>query len=483
MGFKRYLKQQRKTITEMNILIVNPPRFKGVSVTRERRCEELISAQVVPPTTLLTVASILRNRGHRICFLDANAFNNSFRDISFLITMEKFDCVVFAFNHRILSHDLYVCNIAKKARRKCVTVGYSWFARDFAAAILESYPFLDVLMVDDPFSLIDDLVECLSSGKSLGQVKGIVYRDVDQKVRMNPRVEKERMLKDAPMPAYDLLPTLKPYHLFNRFFSPLALVLSSRGCPYGCRICNVAGTKYDCREPLQVVEELQLLQKTAKVKFVWFYDEVFTLNRRRIEELCTRMLREHIKIKWFCDTRVDLVDRNLLKLMHKSGCIGISYGVESGSKRIQDWMNKQTTPQQSSNAIAMTRREHIPAQVNILFCPDQEDAQTIKETKVLIKKILPDKLQIGLVDLHPGSAFASEKFSDDRGSKSYSWKSELAADYPFPKSAVDRLNAEAKATKRMLMYSPRWWINSAFCLLWNRSLVLPVIGGYLPLER
>ena len=85
---------------------------------------------------------------------------------------------------------------------------------------------------------------------------------------------------------------------------------------------------------------MKILKKIGNVKYVWFFDEIFTLNKKRVIEICNKIIEEKVNIKWFCDSRVDLVDKKLLKLMRKAGCIGISYGVESGSQKILDAMNK-----------------------------------------------------------------------------------------------------------------------------------------------
>lgn len=98
----------------MNILLINLPRYKSIPVTREERCEFVSKYRLDTPATLLIIASLLRAGGHKIEFIDANAFDLSYESISEEMINKKFDCIIFSFNSQIINHDLEICNIAKK---------------------------------------------------------------------------------------------------------------------------------------------------------------------------------------------------------------------------------------------------------------------------------------------------------------------------------------------------------------------------------
>ena len=198
---------------------------------------------------------------------------------------------------------------------------------------------------------------------------------------------------DLPMPAYDLLPSFKPYYVINSFLRPYALVYCGRGCPFGCTYCNVAKTKHSGRSADNIIKELKMLKRIGNVKYVWFYDELFTIDRKRVIEVSERIREENINIKWFCDSRVELVDAELLKIMHRGGCIGISYGVESGSQKILNSMNKGNTVKQAQNALIWTRKAHIPIQLNLILGFIGEDEETLNETRSLVRTSMPSQGQ------------------------------------------------------------------------------------------
>ena len=102
--------------------------------------------------------------------------------------------------------------------------------------------------------------------------------------------------------------------------------------------------------------------------------------------MAKRILNENLNIKWFCDTRVDLVDIELLKLMRKAGCIGIAYGIESGSQEILNAMNKGIDIEQAKKAFKWTRDSKILIQVNLILGYVGESQKTLKETENFIKR-------------------------------------------------------------------------------------------------
>ena len=104
----------------------------------------------------------------------------------------------------------------------CITIGYSWYGRNYGKEILREYKNLDILMIDDPFSIIEDLIDCLSNNSDLSNLKGIVFRDKSNIPRVTEDLKKRKKINDLPLPAYDLLKSFKPYFIYSPF---LALML------------------------------------------------------------------------------------------------------------------------------------------------------------------------------------------------------------------------------------------------------------------
>jgi radical SAM superfamily enzyme YgiQ (UPF0313 family) len=471
---------------KMRILLIALPRYKNIPVTREERCQAVTESRLDTPATLLIIASLLRDKNHKIEFIDANAFNLSYKDISELIINKKIDCVLFPFNSQIIDHDLEICNIVKKINPFCITIGYSWYSRYYAKEILKEYKNLDILIIGPSLSVIGNLIESLSSDRNLANVGGIAWKDENNITKINNKLDSEIKLDDLPLPAYDLLPSFKPYYMFNPFISPYALVYCGKGCPFGCRYCIVAKTKYSSRSSDKIIKELKTLKQMGDIKYVWFFDEIFTINRKRVIEICERLLEEDINIKWFCDSRVELVDEELLKIMRKAGCIGISYGVESGSQKILDSMNKLNTVEQAKNGLIWTRKAHIPINLNLILGYIGEDEETLKETEQFVKTTLPEILQITIAGAYPGTEFTKLAFQNKWIDGSINWKQRLTTRVEFNENYkpfnLDLTNERIKLRK-ILYYSPKWWINGVNTLVRNRELILPILKSIFSKDK
>ena len=387
----------------MNILLINLPRYKSIPVVREERCEMVTKARVDTPATLLIMASILRGAGHKIEFIDANGFDLSYEDISGQIINEKFDCVIFPFCSKNLNADLKICSIVKTNNQSCITIAYSWYARHYAKELLNEFFNLDIQIIGPSLSIIGNLIECICENGNLDDVSGIAYRDKGNQIKMNSRTVIELSLNDLPIPAYDLLPSFKPYYLIDPFMSPYSLVYAGKGCPFKCKYCTASKTNYSCRSADNIIKELKMLKKMGGVKYVWFFDEVFTINRKRVIEICERILEENIKIKWFCDTRVELVDEELLKIMRKGGCIGISYGVESGSQKVLDEANKGIKVEQAYEAVRYAKDAGIKTVGHFILGLPGETEETMKHTIEYSKQLGLDLAQFYCAVPFPGS--------------------------------------------------------------------------------
>ncbi|MFX1445456.1 MAG: B12-binding domain-containing radical SAM protein [Promethearchaeota archaeon] len=466
----------------MKTLILNLPRYKGSSATREGRCELLENHRVDTPATLLIIASILRENNYDFDFIDANGLNLSYKYISNRLKEQKYDIVIFTFISSIFDYELKICEIIKEINSSCITIGYSWWARNFGKEILEEYQKLDILIIEDPFSIIEDLMSRLNKNRDLNDIGGIVFRDKNNKLQINPTLNSRKDFNELPLPAYDLLETFRPYYIYSPLLKPYALVYAGRGCPFGCRYCNVARTKYSGRSAENIIKELKLLKNIGKVKYVWFFDEIFTINKKRVIEICKRMIKEKVKIKWLCDSRADLVDKQLLQLMRRAGCIGISYGIESGSQIILNNMNKNITVDQAKKALKWTREAHIPIQLNLILGYIGENEKTLRETQLFVRETLPEFIQanplLALVD----TEFIDLAIKNGWLSKNVDWKTNLISPYKKLNNYKPyelKLWKEISKINKILHSNIQWWIVIIKTLIWNPKLILPIIGIFL----
>lgn len=211
-------------------------------------------------------------------------------------------------------------------------------------------------------------------------------------------------LDTLPFPAYHLLPMgkYKPHAPHGKYGKWMPM-LTSRGCPYSCSFCSKAvfGNRYRHMSPERVVEEIKHYMHIYKVKEICFYDDVFTVNQSYVIDLCQLLIP--LGIKWSCETRVNLVDPLLLKLMKDAGCYSISYGLESGSQTVLNTVSKDVSIEQNRKAIQITHDANIETIGYFMIGSPEETWQDLLQTIDFACSIPLDYAQFAIATPLPGS--------------------------------------------------------------------------------
>jgi anaerobic magnesium-protoporphyrin IX monomethyl ester cyclase len=186
---------------------------------------------------------------------------------------------------------------------------------------------------------------------------------------------------------------------------PFAAMVTSRGCPYRCAYCSkpVFGSRFRARSPEHVVEEIVYLQDRFGVKEIAFYDDTFTLDKKRIHALAEGIIARKLKIAWTCETRVNLVDRELLTHMKRAGCYALAYGIESASPDIIDVLCKDTTIEQVEKAVKGSREAGLQVIGYFMLGSPGETPDTIRQTIEFAKKLKVDFAQFSITTPFPGT--------------------------------------------------------------------------------
>lgn len=447
----------------MKILLVNPPRFNGIPVIREDRCEITERYSVLPPYSLMQIAAVLRRDGHHVYLVDANGFNLSYDHLREYLRREVFDVMVFRFTPTTFDNDVKVAEIAKKTNPKIYTIGVCWTLRDFAEQVLREAIHMDFFVSTESEVVIPALVNSLEGGIDLKKVKGVSYLNgVSQEYIFTGQPPTDWRWEDLPLPAFDLLPSLKPYYINTPHGKPFTIVYASKGCPYNCTFCTVARTKWRPKSAEMIIEELTYLKNRFKVRLVSFFDETFTLDKNRAEKVALAIKDKILDIKWYCNTRVDLVDYGLLKILYEGGCRGISYGIESGSQKILDLANKGFTIEQAEKAIEWSKKSGIKVYCSFIFGLPGEDWNSVEETIRFVKRTLPTGAQFNIAVPYPGTELYRIAVNKGWIKKGISWREMYQHEAIMRTDALDYedLNKVRMRAYRKLYFSPKWWIQN-----------------------
>jgi radical SAM superfamily enzyme YgiQ (UPF0313 family) len=230
----------------MNILLINPPRFQGIPVIREERCEITDRYSVLQPYSLLQIASMLREANHNIQIIDANGFNISYIELKQKITDIDYDVIIFRFTPTTFDHDMKIANIYKEKNMDVKIIGICYTLRSFAGEVIKDVKCLDIYIKHEYEVVAPHLISMIDKEEPLSKIEGIVYRE-NGHIKVNDDAKPIKSFDLLPIPAYDLLPNFNPYYINTQAGQPFTIMYTSKGCPYQCVYCTVAGTKWKAR--------------------------------------------------------------------------------------------------------------------------------------------------------------------------------------------------------------------------------------------
>ncbi|TAJ17411.1 MAG: radical SAM protein [Planctomycetota bacterium] len=261
---------------------------------------------------------------------------------------------------------------------------------------LESGHFDYVLKGECEFTATD-FIKAVDGGSDaeLQKVPGLAAIRDGQIWIDNPVPPLIKNLDEIPLPARHLLP-------MDRYFKlnpeRLVYIFTTRGCPFKCIFCqkDYTGRGFRVRSTESIVDELEHLIKHYNPGIILFVDEILTLRRPRIHEMCDEILRRGLKFEWIANTRADCVDYPLLKHMYRAGCRRIYYGWETGSQKMLDVLKKDLTQADIIESAKMTRRAGIWSKVYLIVGSPGETKADIAETERVLRLASPDLIRISV---------------------------------------------------------------------------------------
>jgi len=221
-------------------------------------------------------------------------------------------------------------------------------------------------------------------------------------------------LDALPFPARDLVLDCD----FSTYTGHLAG--TARGCPYDCSFCSdrrLWGGRVRRRSVDHVLRELATLEELGKVTSLDFVDGTFTFDRRWILEFCRRWVEEGLTLPWRCTARYDNMDAEVLAAMKGAGCVGLYFGLESGSQGVLDAAGKRTTIEGILATARLVRESGIPSITSILLGLPEETAEDIEQTLSFMGKVETDVFDINCYVPLPGT-----RYHEDGGHHDVDWK-------------------------------------------------------------
>jgi len=327
-----------------------------------------------PPVGIGFLISVLRNAGHRVFFIDNYLQPSDFLETDYLQENE-IDYVGIYANTICFRDTLRMVRQLEHLRQ----------TRKWKGRIIIGGPHAAVAP-----DMIPDCVDYIVQGEGEQAICDIVEGKVTDRIVKYPRIKN---LDELPMPAWDYFVGL-PYDWTVALFDdkPVFTMNTSRGCPFKCTFCSVGsiwGNRYTCFGAERIVSDIEYLIEHYGAKGIYFREDNFTLNEQRLSRFCHLLIEKGIKISWACESRVSNLSRDLVELMSSAGAKGFYFGVESGSQRILDFLQKGINVEQIENAFKWCHEFNVRTAASVIVGVPGETEADCYQTSELLKKINP----------------------------------------------------------------------------------------------
>lgn len=294
---------------------------------------------------------------------------------------------------------------------------------------LEEFPDVDIVVMAEGEQTLTEITQ----GVSLGEIRGIGYRDHSQNIQINECRELIEDLDRLPYPAWQLY-DLEKYKAggvisgFGKNKQQLDLpVEGARGCPFDCKFCfRINGKSIRFKSPQRIVAEVERNIREFGADTIFFVEGTFGVNKVQTYEMCEELIRRRLnqKISWSTGGRVNVLDEFLLKKMKESGCVFLGYGVESGDQDLLNKMGKNITLQQIYDSFDICRKVGIKSEANFILGHIGETERSLGKTIRFARKLKADYANFAIMVPFPGTEiFAmAVKGENNFKIKSYDWR-------------------------------------------------------------
>ena len=365
----------------------------------------------------LLLATILRKNGIESHILSFSGFGDpdnfpAFLEEGIRQVCEKKPKIFSCYTRSDCFHIMLTMAQAVKERTGCVVVFGGPQADIVARETMEEIPYVDYICCGEGETTVYPLFSSILRGEPDLTIAGLVYRK-DGQVHVNPRPALIEDLDTIPMLDYTIFP--EDAHVDPKTAFPIDV---GRGCPFGCTYCSTKtfwGRRYRLKSPRRIVEELQFYYDHFGVRHFTFQHDMFTMNKKLVEETCRLIKALPFKCTWNCSARLDCIDRDLIDTMADAGLYHIYLGIETGSPRMQKLINKNLKLDGIVEDISYLLCKNLQVTTSFICGFPEETEEDISQTFALVADLF--RLKKVRVQMHrcgflPGTALF-EQYKDE----------------------------------------------------------------------
>ncbi|MFE9775550.1 radical SAM protein [Streptomyces sp. NPDC005931] len=380
----------------MNICLISPPtvtEYEDASVA-ENRAMQLITENA--PVGVLSLAAVLEQNGNAPEVVDLNrwyyeylragyaeARPQDFCDFA-VQRLELMPAHVYGFSTICSSYPLTlrIAERIKHVKPDAAVVLGGPQASVVDVPTLQRFEYVDYVVRGEAEETLPLLLDAMETGGPLGGIPGITFRQGGETVR-NPNPPVIQNLDDLPMPAFHLYP-----HVKECGYVPLEL---GRGCPFACEFCSTNDffrRRFRLKSPDRVIEQMKHIHAEYAITAFDLVHDMFTVDRRKVVDFCEALLASGEDFNWSCSARTDCIDDDLIALMHRAGCRGIFFGIETGSPRLQKIVKKRIDLDEAVRRIECADRHGIKTAASLITGFPEETVDDLRGTVAFLMDVL-----------------------------------------------------------------------------------------------
>ena len=361
---------------------------------------------IMPPLGMMSVAAWLERGGIDVEIIDCYATPLTQEELVGEVIRRSPDAVGFSCTTSSFLEGARIAGAIKERNSRIVTVFGGAHACTIGAPLLNSFPAIDYLVIGEGEETMLALAQAGFTGGAL--IPGVAFRDETGAGTLSLHRELIRNLDDLPFPAYHLLPGFPRRYKLPLFSSPTfpnTSIISSRGCPYQCSYCDrsVFSQGFRFNSPEYIVEHLAMLSRDYGIRHVFFYDDLFTFDRRRVAAFCELKEKKGLKMTYNCIARLEHVDAELIGLLKRSGCWQVNFGIESGDPEILKQHRKFFGLDDVGQKLRMVRQSGMRVKGLFMVGLPGEDESAIRRTIDYALTLPLDEINVTKFTPFPGA--------------------------------------------------------------------------------
>ena len=419
----------------IDLVLVNPAAGSRIY----QKLSDSLTA-VEPPVWAGLMATFVRRRGFTVSILDVNAENLTPAEAADRVEdMNPQLTAIVVYGHQpsastqMMPGTSAVCDAIKAGnpKRRVLLAGGHVAALPERTLREES---ADFVSGGEGLYTMVELIEALRAGADdeIHKVRGLWYRDGDAIRSTPPAPLVTDVEKNAPTLAWDLLPMEKyrahNWHCFgdlNR--EPYVSIYTTLGCPYHCSFCciqapfksgeQLLGMKpttnsYRFWSPESVVNQVDFLVEKYGVRNIKLADEMFVLNPRHVLGICDRLIERGHDLNIWAYARVDTVKEGMLEKLERAGIRWLAFGIESGSDRVRDGVDKSFSQEDVLGTLERVRAAGINIAANYIFGLPDDDSESMKATLDLALELNAEWANFYCTMAYPGSPLYEQALNE-----------------------------------------------------------------------